>query len=96
MLILFNAVFNRLIDYTEYHFSAEEKYIKKLTKKDKRLHLLQHQNFVNELIRMNRNDINKESAMAIWYFLSDWLISHIVSEDIKLSGKEQLEPNRDF
>lgn len=86
---IYKAIFNQLIDYTDYHFSAEEKYIRKLTKKDKRLHLLQHQNFINELFRLNCDDFDRESATSIWFFLSDWLISHIVSEDIKLSKRDR-------
>ena len=81
---IYKSIFNQLIDYTGYHFTAEEKYIKALTKKDKRLHLLQHQTFIDELMMMNQEDFDQQSAEQIWYFLSDWLITHIVSEDIKL------------
>ncbi|WP_448210994.1 bacteriohemerythrin [Colwellia sp. MEBiC06753] len=78
------AIFNQLIDYTDYHFKSEEKYIKRLTRKDKRLHILQHQNFIEELNRIQQRGINYETAEQVWYFLSDWLISHILCEDIKL------------
>jgi len=82
-----NGLFNQLIDYTDYHFTTEEKYVKRLTQKDKRLHILQHQNFIEELSRIGRCGVNQETAEHIWYFLSDWLISHIISEDIKLYKK---------
>lgn len=82
---VYKSILNQLVDYTDYHFSAEEKYINALIKKDKRLHLLQHQNFINELMMINQGAFDRQAAEQVWFFLSDWLITHIVSEDIKLS-----------
>lgn len=81
---VYQAIINQLVDYTQYHFKSEEKYIKYLIKKDRRLHVLQHQSFIKEVIQLQEQGLQRASAIEVWYFLSDWLITHIVSEDIKL------------
>ena len=80
---MLKSIFNQVLDYTGYHFVCEEKYIVQLTRKDKRLHILQHQNFIEELNCIQRLGVNQQTAEQVWYFLADWLITHIVSEDIK-------------
>lgn len=80
----YSAIINQLIDYTQYHFKTEEKYIKSLVRKDKRLHILQHQHFIIEVTQLQEQGLQRRSAKQVWYFLSDWLITHIMSEDIKL------------
>ncbi|WP_448210989.1 bacteriohemerythrin [Colwellia sp. MEBiC06753] len=82
------AIFDELIDYTMLHFASEEKYFFQLSKDDRTLHRLQHSHFAEELHRLKVSTIKQKHATKILFFLTDWFIHHILSEDKKLIGSQ--------
>ncbi len=78
-------IFERLYDYTIYHFSAEEKLFTRLSKSDAELHKLQHKHFIEQLSEIKENSYKKPVSLDLLYFLTDWLVNHICSEDRKLT-----------
>lgn len=78
-----SLLFNKLYDYTQFHFKAEESYILTLSKNDCLLHQLQHKHFIEELDRIVALDATENISEELLYFLTDWLLHHIQVEDKK-------------
>jgi hemerythrin len=76
-------VFNELISYTRYHFSAEEKLLMKFNYPDFDAHVQEHQKFIKEVewlivkYDQNQGDVNIEMLN----FLKEWLVKHILVAD---------------
>lgn len=76
-------LFDKLYDYTCYHFQEEEAYFHQLNANDCELHKLQHKHFIEELDRiMSLKDLDK-LAEDLLFFLTDWIVNHIIAEDRK-------------
>ncbi len=75
--------FEKLYVYTQYHFHEEEIYFEQLNKEDALLHKLQHKHFIEELNRIKESNNKDDVCEDLLYFLTDWLINHIISEDLK-------------
>lgn len=76
-----------MIDYTEFHFSTEEKHMKRLGYPAYDVHMKQHEEFNSTLDRLVE-DFEEEGATdalstSINTFLINWLIKHIKSIDKK-------------
>ncbi len=76
-----------LYDYTNVHFSTEEKYMKEYDYPGKKLHMEQHVEFF-EMIETMRKDFEEDGATralgeSINTFLGNWLITHIKGIDCK-------------
>jgi len=80
-------IFNRLYEYTKYHFKEEEQYFSRLNEADTKLHQLQHKHFIEQLdIIAKKQDGDAEIISAeLLFFLTDWIVIHIQCEDRKLS-----------
>ncbi len=76
-------IFMELIDYTKYHFEAEEKIMAEAGYEDLESHKKQHQKFVNKLLRMkDRCYMGKEEiSVELSSFLSSWMLGHILRSD---------------
>jgi hemerythrin len=76
-------IFMELIDYTKYHFEAEEKIMEEAGYEDLESHKKQHQKFVNKLLRMkDRCYMGKEEiSVELSSFLSSWMLGHILRSD---------------
>jgi hemerythrin len=76
-------IFMELIDYTKYHFEAEEKIMEEAGYEDLEAHKKQHQKFVNKLLRMkDRCYMGKEEiSVELSSFLSSWMLGHILRSD---------------
>jgi len=82
--LLVLSLLDKLGDYTQYHFSSEEKYFSRLSKNDCELHRLQHKHFIEQISDMVQDFKMGELCLSeLLYFLTDWLISHIQIEDKK-------------
>jgi diguanylate cyclase (GGDEF)-like protein/hemerythrin-like metal-binding protein len=84
---ILSGIFADLEEYTVIHFSREESYIKKCNKEGFRAHKTQHDMFVAKIPELKTNLLNSSSYMSaqeITVFLTDWLVNHIISEDIPL------------
>lgn len=87
---LIESIFDKLYNYTQYHFHEEESYFYKLNKNDLALHKLQHKHFIEELARIKCSSVSdNEICESLLYFLSDWLVNHIISEDLKFIEKNK-------
>ncbi|MHA3964844.1 MAG: bacteriohemerythrin [Candidatus Thorarchaeota archaeon SMTZ1-45] len=76
-----------MIDYTEFHFSTEEKHMKKLGYPAFDVHKKQHDEF-NSTLDCLVEDFEEEGAtdalsISINTFLINWLVKHIKSMDKK-------------
>jgi len=78
-----SELFEKLYKYTQYHFHDEEKYFSSLGKNDLALHKLQHKHFLEELAQIQQGNVKQKISEDLLFFLTDWLVHHIVAEDLK-------------
>ena len=84
------TIINELMDYTKYHFTHEEEYMKSINYKKLLSHLVEHKDFVDQLEEMDITSIDlaqDETITKLLNFLYDWLVHHICDSD-KLIAKE--------
>jgi len=78
------ALLETLVDYTDYHFKAEERYLALLSSDDYELHQQQHQFFIDKLAMFKEKSERMGTvSLGLLYFLKDWLVEHIQVEDKK-------------
>jgi len=81
-------IVEELIDYTKYHFHAEERLMEKAKYPDLPLHRLDHQEFVKQ-VRQFKQDLaegNASQSLSILAFLNEWLTRHIKLTDQRYSA----------
>ena len=82
-------IVEELVSYVNYHFVAEEKYMKSIGYKDINKHISEHWFFKDRICKQQHvkdiNDIvvSKELVLYLW----NWLINHVMIEDKKYSFK---------
>jgi hemerythrin-like metal-binding protein len=85
--IALGPIVDELVSYTNYHFVAEEKYMKSIEYKDINKHVSEHWFFKDRICKQQRiNDINdmavsKDLVLYLW----SWLLNHVMIEDKKYS-----------
>jgi hemerythrin len=76
---------DELSDYTKYHFSTEEEYMKEKAVPDIDAHIEKHRQFTNKIdalrARYKNNDL--EVARDLIIALGEWLLQHVLKEDRK-------------
>ncbi len=79
-------LFEELIDYATYHFSAEEKIMLESGFPDIDRHKQKHAKFSAEVVEMHANYLKKQKPffLEILAFLQNWLESHILQSDCEL------------
>lgn len=82
---MMGSILNQLIDYTGFHFGAEEKYFKLYNYPDQEAHKIQHKQFVDKVSNFKTDfTVGKVMlSMEIMDFLKNWLIQHISQTDKK-------------
>ncbi|WP_407354939.1 bacteriohemerythrin [Methanolobus sp. WCC5] len=78
-------IINKMAEYTKYHFSTEEKYMKRYAYPDYSEHKLEHEKFIENVLKF-KEDYEKGKAgisYDILNFLKNWLVGHIQSTDRK-------------
>ncbi|NOQ30511.1 MAG: bacteriohemerythrin [Helicobacteraceae bacterium] len=83
----FEIIFADLEDYTIKHFQREESFIKQCSYESYDEHCKQHQSFANKIPDLKEKFFATKSyinAKEITTFLTDWLINHIITEDMPL------------
>ena len=86
-MLLLEEIFLSLEKYTVIHFNREESYIKQCSNKSLSEHKIQHDNFKSKIPELKQRLINSKEyiyAQEITIFLTDWLVNHIIEEDIPL------------
>ncbi|RLA78660.1 MAG: GGDEF domain-containing protein, partial [Epsilonproteobacteria bacterium] len=81
-----NTIFDELIEYTVYHFQAEEEIWHKYLPDDTldADHKIIHQQFVTKVLEFKAEQENKENSKLtkdILLYLAKWLASHILESD---------------
>ena len=81
-------VFQELKNYTIMHFKAEEELMASCKYPDLENHKKLHQALLNSVIEYENKIKNKEtiSPLTIGNFLKNWLLTHILNEDKKISA----------
>lgn len=76
---------SELIDYTAYHFGAEEKNFKEYNYPDSEAHIKQHNILVSKAKDLHRGITENEGVLSIEVldFLQDWVVNHINKTDKK-------------
>lgn len=87
-------VFDELLEYTAYHFGAEERAFDEFGFPDAQPHRLSHARLV-EQVQALRTDLEAGKpmvAVAVMEFLTDWVTNHIEGDDRSYSGFMQGKP----
>jgi hemerythrin-like metal-binding protein/PAS domain S-box-containing protein len=74
---------SKLLDYTDYHFGFEEKYIEDFNCGNLENHRKEHANFVANIKKYKalHDDGDTEAAYKLIIYLNRWVINHIQTED---------------
>lgn len=83
------ALIEELQDYTSFHFTAEEEYMKSINYKRMFTQKVEHDAFIKRINDVNFSKIDEnqdEYIVSILQLLNDWLTGHIFSND-KLIGQ---------
>lgn len=82
-------IFHELLEYTDYHFKAEEELMHKFDYSKIDSHVLEHEVFRNRLNELLGSLLSLDSKfdIEIIYFLEEWLLNHIshVDKDFAVS-----------
>ena len=78
-------IIDKLIAYAFYHFSKEERYLKKYNYPDLLKHQNEHESFVDKIIQFKKDHDNKKITLSIDLinFMNNWWINHIRVSDRK-------------
>jgi len=79
------TVINEMVEYSSYHFSTEEKYMRQYVYPDFEKHKKEHEYFINK-VRTLKSDFDGGQAILssqIMEFLKKWLSDHILGMDKK-------------
>jgi hemerythrin len=94
--ILMAKDLKRLTDYTQYHFTEEESFMKKHSFPGYEAHRKEHEAFIAEVARQIQtlSRAEPEDGFRFYRFLGTWLLNHIAKSDhawaayIAKSGKK--------
>lgn len=78
-------ILNKLVDYTAYHFSTEERLFKQYGYPDAEQHKNEHDAFIVQVLTFQES-YNKGHSLVtkeVLLFLTDWLKGHILQVDKK-------------
>ncbi len=76
-------IINELVNYTIFHFTAEEEMFKNSSYPDTENHMKKHKTFVNKLKEYHKevSEGNLTTSYDMVTFLKEWLIIHIKETD---------------
>jgi hemerythrin-like metal-binding protein len=79
------AIVNKMLDYTRYHFTTEEKYFSKFNYSGAVDHIKEHELFRNKVEEFIDKYKKNHSALTydVMNFLRNWLTTHIMETDRK-------------
>jgi hemerythrin len=84
---------DELVYYSDYHFKAEEQYMRDCDYKEIDRHISEHKYFTEWVIDFKKNYIvaDLKICLDVIRFLGDWLRNHVIEEDKKIVLKSQKE-----
>jgi hemerythrin len=80
------SILKELKDYTQYHFNHEEKMMEKYGYERKDSHKFEHYFVIKKIEKFENSDIDenqKDTVVDLVAFISDWISSHILKEDMQ-------------
>jgi len=83
-----DPIVEEMVSYSNYHFSAEEQYMRSIGYKDIDNHIAEHRSFTQRATQLQK-DIDKndlELTKELIVFLGNWILHHIMEEDKKISN----------
>ena len=82
-------VFDELVEYTQYHFSEEENMMSEFGIDQRHLHehIAIHTNFLKDVLDFKEdfNEQNLQTSKSLFDYLMNWLVYHILGEDMSMS-----------
>lgn len=77
---------DELIDYTRYHFAAEEDLMQGYCYRNIDQHMIEHFNFVNRVLSFKREiqEGRKHLSVEVFDFIKNWLFDHILKTDSEM------------
>lgn len=77
--------FDALVDYTHYHFSAEEKLMALYDYPGAEAHIKKHRNLILQVAEYRREMLgsNASNNASFTHFFESWMVHHILEEDRK-------------
>lgn len=78
------VILTELREYTEYHFSHEEKLLEKHGYEELKAHKRQHKTFVNKIVQLENQDIDEKQKvieLSMIEFIANWIENHILKTD---------------
>ncbi len=78
-------IINKMAEYTQFHFSTEEKYMQRFDYPDFKKHKHEHEKFVEKVVNFKKDYENGKAGISydILNFLKEWLVKHIQQTDKK-------------
>ena len=85
--IALGPTIEELVAYVDYHFAAEEQYMKNAGYNDIDKHISEHKIFKDRIFHLQqKKDINDiEVTKELIVYLGNWLLNHVIVEDKKYS-----------
>ena len=78
-------IIEELVSYSNYHFTAEEQYMKNTGYKDIDKQIFEHRAFTDRALHLqqvvNKDDFELSKELIV--FLGNWLLHHVMEEDKK-------------
>ena len=85
--ISLEPIIKELVSYTNYHFTAEEQYMRDIGYKGIDNQISQHKIFTDKILEFQRDNsiIDCEHSKELIKYLGNWLLNHVLVEDMKIS-----------
>jgi hemerythrin len=85
--LMFNLI-KSLKEYTVYHFSTEEKYMKQFGFPGYNSHKIEHDKFVEKVLQLEEkfNSGKIILTLEVTFFIKDWVAKHIMETDKQYSS----------
>jgi hemerythrin-like metal-binding protein len=80
---------DELLEYTRSHFTVEEQHMRDKGYQVIDIHISKHREFTNtiEAMKTHYNGNNLEAAQELMVVLGEWLLQHVLKDDMKYSQK---------
>ena len=78
-----SKILKNLTDYTVYHFTSEEDFMKKYGYEGVPMHKIAHDNFVAEVTQQIKklDSSSKEAVLLFYDYIANWILTHIAKAD---------------
>jgi hemerythrin-like metal-binding protein len=80
-------IIDKLSEYTRYHFSTEEQFMREKEFRELDDHIAKHREFTHtiEKLRTRYHDNDLEVTRELIIVLGDWLLRHVLKDDMRYS-----------